>query len=252
MRFREILEGYHDMYQTSKSDAAAAAHQPLQNIAPAQKMIDFAKRKQCIYRGLPSNEPYLMVDPSNWNRRAANTSNYVNLILSNAASWSAFPKRKLICSTNSGAADGYGEIYVVVPLDVNARVGICPASDMWISFAGKYDVEDVNACVDCAFEAYDIKPNQEDWQKFIQDCKDLNRCAYHDNEPQSNDYGSSVPHDLNGLFTDTIATLEKYLDPAANGFKVTNWGDFRTGPDHEVWLDSPCLLIKETVWDDMQ
>ena len=63
--------------------------------------------KPCIFRGSRSNNYEYSIVDTNVERESANTENYYTLFINNNPLWSAYPKRKLICSTSSGYAGGF-------------------------------------------------------------------------------------------------------------------------------------------------
>ena len=105
-----------------------------------------------IYRGMNNISTYLIVDPKNFERVSANTSNYYTTLMDNFSEWNAYPKRakSLICSTDSETAEQYGGfVYYVFPLELNSKFGKCSKSDIWYSFrqSGIYSLDDFNDAI---------------------------------------------------------------------------------------------------------
>jgi len=95
-----------------------------------------------IYRGMNSTGPYVIADGTQMNRVSRNTKNFYNMMMSEILpSWKSYPKRSqsFICSMDSNTASGYGEVYIVVPLE-NQDVGVCIEEDIWSSFYHLADV----------------------------------------------------------------------------------------------------------------
>jgi hypothetical protein len=91
---------------TKSFDDAAAFSKYKPKIQPA---IEAYARNSVIWRGVPSNRKILVVDPTKVERKAANTTNYMNLLQSNLPSWQDYPRRNrsLVCSADSSYASLY-------------------------------------------------------------------------------------------------------------------------------------------------
>jgi hypothetical protein len=72
-----------------------------------------------------------------------NTANYYTLIINNDPSWSAFPKRNVIASTEP--RNPYPGTYVLLPYD-GTKIGVCLSYDIWMSFhtIPAFDVAEFN------------------------------------------------------------------------------------------------------------
>lgn len=94
-----------------------------------------AKKTSEIWRGTYFKGDFAVGDSTKFKRKAAYTSNFVNLLVSTSSEWKGFPPRNqaYICSTDSGDAGQYGETMLVIPAD-NAVIGVCPEHDFWQSF----------------------------------------------------------------------------------------------------------------------
>src|SRR5271168_3608736 len=99
--------------------------------------IQAMKENKFIYKGFNTNlgHNFLLTDPSQKERKSANTSNQYTLLMDNLPAWKEYPKRSrsLVCSTSSDRAASYGNVYLVLPFN-GARIGICPEYDIWDSF----------------------------------------------------------------------------------------------------------------------
>lgn len=95
-----------------------------------------------IYRGVQSQyKPFTLGDMSNAEpRKTKDSKNYYTLWIDNSPAWEIFPKRSksFICSNNLNTADSFRKggtkPVLVIPYD-NAKVGVCPNSDLWDSFS---------------------------------------------------------------------------------------------------------------------
>ena len=133
MRFKQYL--YEEKYQNLSTVSEDTVKDWIKKHASqyVQKLKD--GRATPIFRGFKPDSDFMIGDSTTINRRAANTSNYTNLLVSNSTEWKQFPPRSAsyICSTDENVADSYGTIALMIPAD-NARIGVCSASDFWDSF----------------------------------------------------------------------------------------------------------------------
>lgn len=225
-----------------------------------------------MYRGyVPQSHPVqntMLIKPSEFERRSANTKNIYTLIIDNSPRWKDFPKRKnsIICTTSINTANDYGYTYVVIPYD-GAKIGVCPNNDIWNSFYkslgafinmdqfvfGLHEagVDDSNFnLMKIGFDKLEkeMKSSKEDRKWSI--LSKLGKATGH----------PDVVSDLKNKYLDYIKdkdiTLYEYvenmLDPIANHFRVCDYLDI---PKHEskrdmvsgfeVWTESNCILIHE-------
>jgi len=86
---------------------------------------------------------YTILNPKIEKRKSRNTANFYTLMMENLSQWRKFPKRSnsLICTTDYYKARMYGTAYRVIPIDLNAKFGVCPEEDIWESF----DVDSVQS-----------------------------------------------------------------------------------------------------------
>jgi len=98
----------------------------------------FINNKNEIYRGLWFNDDYGYINPLNYNRKSANTSNYYTILFDEILpSWKNMPKRSksVICSTSFTEARAYGIVYRVYPFN-DSKIGITSYQDIWWSMQG--------------------------------------------------------------------------------------------------------------------
>jgi hypothetical protein len=60
---------------------------------------------------------------------------------------------------------------------------------------------------------------------------------------------------IENILSRHVTTLDLYLqeklDPEDNGFHAINIESFREYQDREIWIDSPCLLIRRSTYVDL-
>lgn len=98
--------------------------------------MDAINAGSVLYRGGPQR-PVMVGDTAlGPDRVSASTFNYYTLFVDNSTSWSKFPKRSrsFIGSTSKDGAYDVGiGVCLMIPFD-DAKIGVCPNSDFWISF----------------------------------------------------------------------------------------------------------------------
>lgn len=207
------------------------------------------KNKNIIWRGVPTDndEEMLFVDPTKFERKAANTHNYMNLLQSTLPSWKSYPKRNfsLICTTDKEYAWEYGDAYVVLPLG-NPAIGICPTND-WFGCFPRYDgIEAMNSDLQSMYELIRSEKSPESLPQSHELIKTLTAMSPKFLEYSKN-YGSNdLPSFWGDLakFPNLLAGLNALTDPAKNKFKAVTLSQFKKVPKREVWLSAPSILIK--------
>ncbi len=208
--------------------------------------------KTPIYRGLwRADSPFMLSDPSKGGpRTAANTHNYMNLIMSNMDSWAHYPRRdrSLICSTSKNNSENYGEIYRVYPYD-GTLIGVCPADDIWDSFSTlKMSVEDFCETIYGAYkQEFGKQMEEHDYPLFMQQMSQLSDKIAALSEEELGEY----------FYEFFIVQLKKHktllnmvlsCSPEANKFALTDTSNFtvkgkgRLGK--EVWVGGPAILVR--------
>lgn len=214
------------------------------------KCSQMVNSKATIYRGTYSGEqsPYLLTDPTKGGlRRAANTYNYMNLVMSNMDSWAHYPKRdrSLICATNKHNADNYGIIYRVYPFD-GTLIGVCPQDDLWPSFK-VLKPSTVNELCETLHHAYknffNKTMDEENFQTFMHQLAQL-----------SSKLEAMSPEELEAAFYEDFIILLKrnktllntieLCTPEGNGFKLMDTSNYRVTGNKEVWVGGPAVLVE--------
>lgn len=179
---------------------------------------DMAKnllKGEVLYRGMRTKSDYSLLDPSKFEtRQSANTSNHYTLFINNHPMWKDYPKREIICSTDEGYAEDYGDLHLILP-ENGAKIGICSAEDIWDSM----NVLDLNTELDLEYNITDK--------------------SYKEMKLQSQ----------NITYKETGKTIWEYLekiwDPNRNDFDITTTKNLRLPNGREVWTDARCLVVNE-------
>jgi len=174
-------------------------------------------------------------------RVSANTSNIYTILFNEILpSWKGWPKREVICSTDD-ISDNY-RTYKVFFKD-NAKIGVCPSTDIWDSFdigllSNQFNVKFENLYKELVNKGLDI--TEKGLRKALKEIDD-----------------KLEQQDRNVIFGNmTSATGEKMIDfldrtfnPKSNGFRQVKVGSMITS-DREVWSDKNCVLVNVKVIDE--
>jgi hypothetical protein len=228
-----------------------------------------------IWRGLSmgrEDHPYGLGDTSKFVRKAANTSNFINLLVSRSSKWKDYPKREsaYICTTDLDNANNFGDPYLVIPAD-DAGIGVVPAFDFWCGFK-EFDkmfkgggVEMMNEVLSAICQRFGEPIDnstdyaeltrilrsiwREDLEDMIGDHPDTNK-DFHDMSDKihvdfHNEYSRRIKMIAEKMdYRESMLTfLEGLLDPAASGFTHTKGETFHVEGDHEVWIGGTCAFI---------
>lgn len=224
--------------------------------------IDIALSKyvegQRIYRGVKTKED-IIYSYRKVERKAANTTNYVNLLVSNLPNWKAFPprNRSQICSGSYSYASSYayGDVYVVLPFD-NARIGICPSTDFF-DF-GRLDVPHINRFLVRLYLLATKKELPQEKEPFFAALAELDTILTKDKiiEYMNADLDRDefllvqrtfIKYSKQFLKDQSFSeNLEEWMDPDRNDFRVTTMSAYKSTPN-EVWTDAPILLVREKI-----
>jgi len=166
-------------------------------------------------------------------RVSANTLNYYTLIVNNHPSWKEYPRRELICTTDINAADDYGVIFNIFPIN-NAKIGICSRDDFWFSFP--YGIKQIRSMSKSKSKSKAID-NMDHFNKWLNEFLSGSVTDWRDLELQLKNIQFE---DSNKSLYDIIIPA---LNPEKNDFEVSSIGNFSAPYHREVWLDQECLLI---------
>ena len=203
-----------------------------------------------IYRGLKNNNYYLWIDPSDFERKSANTKNYYTLLIDNSPYWKDYPKRSksIICTMDNNTAIEYGHDYIVFPYD-GAKIGICPQEDFWFGFDNKTIKEDLNSFnenLKKLFKINNIPLNDKSYKGIVKSFKEFDKkyklqTLYFDEIDRFvTTHFIEWFKDYNGNLLDH---LNKLFDPKKNGFKLQTVNKPIQCSYCEVWTDSKSILI---------
>ena len=211
----------------------------------SKEKLDYIK-ENTIYRGMFIDDLYLIVNPKEYERSSANTTNEYNLIMSNSDNWKEYPKRNqsIICSNSENISGNFGSIiFIVIPLDENPKFGICPGTDLWESF-GDLMLNDFNECLrDTLFIDYGYKISYDELIKRMRDFTYEDSIRSREHSRLANDFLDILKYKEGDNLLDLVL---RYLDPKENEFLLkTYYVDKFDVKLREVWTDSKSLLISE-------
>lgn len=218
------------------------------------------------------------------------SNNYVSVIMDNSQAWSKFPKRttSLMFSNDSSSADTYGtNLYVIFPSN-SANIGICPEEDIWDSFKVKFDYMSYHRIITgqsfnmgvqgLAKHVLKRNINISDYMKFKSDLDKINIWI-------KNNISDMIERDLyirkKFSYNETQAILnlilyiklknvtlfelaEDIIKPTeTDAFAIANTknladvfrrynGNIWSSTSHEMWTDSPCLILTKNAIDEFK
>lgn len=257
MKINEVLSDYYrEIYGKDVTRISTNEIKLFEKLKPRLKIaIEQYKNRNIIYRGVPSKDSIILVDPTKVERSAANTYNYVNLLQSNLPNWQEFPPRNksLICSGSQGYADSYGKLFVVLPLG-NPTIGIVPSSD-WFDVI---DAPMINRKLRKIYMRAEYLVNKQ--EKSLPETKDDFFAALKFIEKvQASELKDTLLKDLKDYFGDyeirnivkfldtpIIESLAREMDPIELGFKHVPLSEYKA-IKQELWFSAPALLIEPKV-----
>jgi hypothetical protein len=260
-----LLESRADMIAASKTLSYEEVIKELTKPKYSQSVEAFRNRNR-IFRGVKTNQDYLLSSQHTIKRVSANTTNSYNILFSDILpAWNKYPKRSnsIICTSDYAIARGYSlSVPHAVFLENNTKIGVCSAEDLWYSF--RKGLEKITT--DRVFESW-VDSQKEIISKMAGD--DFNfyspsvdykfrfrNLSYLSDAlsyltkhlgPLERELKMSsrfMKHKYDGKRTIGFA-LNTFLDPEYNGFRLSTIGD-KLPPERECWFSAPCLLIKAT------
>jgi len=193
-------------------------------------------KEKYIYRGFDASDYYMTIDSKKFPERAsANTTNEYTILFNHILkSWTKYPRRNVICSTDDINAASYGYTYFVFPVN-GTKIGVCSDQDIWLSFKKGMGGRSLYRVNDFMFEVYGNYYNANDLGGFLH---------------------TTYLNHVDGHFIRTFKFMEnwkegeslydyfnKILNPDKNGFKLVKVGQ-PLPKDREVWFDGEALLVK--------
>ncbi len=221
-----------------------------------------------IYRGmnLPNDINTSIYNTNSFTRKSANTYNYYTLLFDNHPSWKDYPKRSksMICTTEYSTADGYGNVFIVIPSD-KAKIGVCPANDLWNSFdhflnnfsddAG--DMDEFNVIIHLLAKRGLNKDLGDDitygelvsvMKKMTAEVALMIADKYKDEggfDAQFNRrrFSALANNFERHGFSSAFDAFEKEGGPSKNAFALRTGATFDVEGNHEVWIQGEIALI---------
>jgi hypothetical protein len=224
-------------------------------------------------RGLKADAYFHIVNPSRYIRKSKHASNIYTLLMDNSPYWKDYPKRSksIICATSINKAYSYGSVFKVIPLDKDAKFGVCPKDDIWWSFrntlGGNHLSQFNNVLVAVYNTAVHVlgakhRDNLYIYAMEIDEFSDLKKIfdflnkhkksmlqvMENNMQDQKNDYIDAMNF-LIKWAENPVVNIEEYLfselSPEKNGFDLIYRykSDAKFPKNVEVWTDSDCLLM---------
>lgn len=199
-----------------------------------------------IFRGIPSYDEYILIDPKLKMRKSTTGLEYYNILMSNLPNWRKFPRRdrSLICSTSESTADLFARIsnkgttYLVLPFN-GAKFGVCPSDDI---FGSKLNIK--NGMGFDSINLFYSKARISDYS-----FKDLLITGFKNKNSLSSrfldDYDMPLRQEFEKVKTlrEFLALLQKLYDPVKCGFKLLPIEKLNL-ISREVWTDSKAYLVR--------
>ena len=209
-----------------------------------------AWRSTPIWRDMGYHEDAVLYDGSKEGlRKSSNTRDYYTLVINNEASWSRYPKRKLICSTES-----FSRIYRVVPMD-GVRIGVCSAPDIWDSFKEKYMGTTQANWFNQRIERIIGYKADRSLAEFKKACKKVKYDRSVEDMGGEDIMQTTYMKDLewmrNNWSGDFYKTVVNALEPGKNGFKLAKAGN-KIPTGREVWIDGKALLLSTEMRQELE
>ena len=217
-----------------------------------------------IYRGFKNNEPLMFIDSSLYNRKAANTVNTSNVLISDILpSWKKFPprNRSFICATSRNITASYayyGMNYRVYPIG-DPIIGICSERDFWPSFR-IIDFIDMNEIflprIAGMLRIYNSLSTYDEIVPFI---NSVSVQWVKDSKLSNDEYENSISYKIKEILMNNIKSLKivqkdtsffdilnKIYNPITNKFKCAPLSKLKGNIiDKEVWFSGPAYFEQE-------
>lgn len=219
----------------------------------------------------------MLVTPEQKEERS---SFWIDKMIKEIPAWNKMPSRSRFIKayTNFKRASeetNEDDVYVMIPFD-STRVGIAPGTSFYRSFKDLekslgFDRVDNKTFTDWLenvqeglAQITDSKIKKHEPTTYTQFKKALiqideilnkDRKVLEKNLSTGESLTDKQAKILKDLLARHIVNTERYLaeklDPEANGFHITRIESLSVVGDHEIWIDKPCLLIKRSVYIEM-
>jgi hypothetical protein len=215
-----------------------------------------------LYKGIRNDEfkssDFLVSSSYKVKRKSANTGNGYTILFSEVLdSWKKYPRRdqSVICTNEYSVAKSYAEldednVFVMLPIN-NTPIGICPKSDLWFSFDTGLSQLNKLDIFTSALRDIKRKPPKElydlaDLSEILSVCE-----AYGSLEHILKKDSDFMNHKYDGKNT-IYKALNAALDPKLNNFKLSKSPPNISDDIMECWFSAPCLMIRETVFEEFK
>jgi hypothetical protein len=244
------------------------------------KWFDFDDNE--IFRSVNLIWDYYLITPKMKKlRKSANVPNYYTLLMNDLPSWDKYPTRTHICSNVE--FDYNTTLYRVIPFDKDARIGICPNDDVQADFEYDaklkiYGIDSLDRYSDLInsnffrfrdFSIQFMKANPEirfesgirdkNWRSFRKDSEKMLDSLRNLNMETATEKDKENINMIIDLLD--VDKLNELFNPEDLGFKSVSYKKYKNMKFdkvkqpyhmendymHEIWLDCPILLIKNSL-----
>ena len=202
---------------------------------------------------------------------------WIDSLIKEFSDWKRFPSRARCIKgfTSYSRMHEADDVYVIIPFD-GTRVGVTPKGSFYKSFTDiesslGYDRVDnqmfkdwISALIKMlsdlsgeeikfSLETYSqLKKTLEKIDTFLSGKKELLKKKLSEAENLSLEEAKMMKDLLHRHVNNMFSYLSEKLSPELNGFSFSRIESFSKGNgDHEIWIDSPCLLIKRTKYIEL-
>lgn len=214
-----------------------------------------------IFRGFDS-PPLGYINTDKMQRTSANTFNYYTIWMDGDREWAAYPKRSksLICSTDRGTANGFGDTQIIIPADKN-KIGVCDSNDLWGSFEFLRTrlknkdhymdgfAEFTHILAKYFLDAGQPEAMQKSYDALVTGLKDITRDnieEFYKKKGYDEPWGPSK-HYVDAFeaygYKNLFDLWRDVMDPDENSFDLQATASFKARPSKEVWVQGPCAVI---------
>lgn len=232
-------------------------------------------KKNPIYKVMKGREDYMLYDP----KKTPDKSGYwIDRLTSELPGWKKYPSRVecLRCYSSYDRAGDQENSFVVIPLD-RTRIGISSKSSFYKSFGDvaksmqieKLDNEGLTTWVtDLASTISKLSNEKIDMTELTTHkslklaLSKIDRILRTDKlkiakalKSEELDISTESQRRIEDVIARHVTTLDLYLqeklDPENNGFHAINIESLREYHDREIWIDSPCLLVRRSAYVEL-